>query len=160
MSYAYFVWVGLWRKPLRTLFSLASIAVAFLLFGLLQGVSASFDEAADKSGADRLYVRNNVSDFEGLSISALAQIEAIPGVTEVAYQVLFPSYFRDPGDSVVAFAADTDRFFKVNKDLRVAPEALAAMASTRTGALVGSVRVRGAKAGRWATGFPYMRFTG
>ncbi|MES2758523.1 MAG: FtsX-like permease family protein [Pseudomonadota bacterium] len=140
MSYLLLVWKGIWRKPLRTIFSLASIGVAFLLFGLLQGVNASFEAAVDKSGADRLYVRNHVSDFEGLSISALAQIEATPGVGDVAYQSLFPAYYQQPADSVVAFAVDPVRFFKTNKDLQVAPAALAAMASTRTGALVGSAR--------------------
>lgn len=142
MNYFYLVWKGLWYKPLRTMFSLASIAVAFLLFGLLQGVNASFEEAVDKSGADRLYVRNNVSDFEGISISALSPLESVEGVTDVAYQVLFPSYYRQPSNSVVAFAVDPNRFFKVNRDLAVSPQALAAMASTRTGALVGAARAQ------------------
>jgi len=142
MNYFYLVWKGIWYKPLRTVFSLASIAVAFLLFGLLQGVNASFEEAVDKSGADRLYVRNNVSDFEGISISALSPLESIEGITSVAYQVLFPSYYRQPSDSVVAFAVDPNRFFKVNQDLAVSPQALATMASTRTGALVGAARAQ------------------
>lgn len=142
MNYPYLVLKGVWRKPLRTLLSVASIAVAFLLFGLLQGVNASFEEAADKSGADRLYVRNKVSDFEGLSVAALSQIEAVPGVRDVAYQVLFPSFYRDPANSVVAFAVDPARFFKVNGDLVTAPDKLAAMKSTRAGALVGAARAQ------------------
>lgn len=142
MNYFYLVWKGIWYKPLRTVFSLASIAVAFMLFGLLQGVNASFEEAVDKSGADRLYVRNNVSDFEGISISALSPLESIDGITSVAYQVLFPSYYRDPSNSVVAFAVDPSRFFKVNHDLAVSPQALAAMAGMRTGALVGASRAQ------------------
>ncbi len=142
MNYFSLIWAGLWRKPLRTIFSLASIGIAFLLFGMLQGVNASFEDAADKSGAERLYVRNHVSDFEGLSISALPQIEVIPGVTEVAYQVLFPAYYQNPGNSIVSFAVDAERFFKVNKDLYVKPEAIAAMRTNRTGALVGSARAQ------------------
>jgi putative ABC transport system permease protein len=142
MNYAVLVWKGIWRKPLRTVFSAASIAVAFLLFGLLQGINASFDEAADKSGADRLYVRNSVSDLEGLPISGLSTTESVPGVSDVAYHVLFPSFYRDPSDTVVAFAAAGERFFKVNKDLVVSPEALAALRTNRAAALVGATRAQ------------------
>jgi putative ABC transport system permease protein len=149
MSRLRLAWAGLWRKPLRTLFTMASIAVAFLLFGLLQGVDASFDEAIDTAGADRLYVRNHISDFEGLPISALAPIEAVPGITDVAYQVLFPGYYRDPANPVVGFAVDAARFFKVNASLAAPPDALQAMARTRTGILVGGdlARAQGWKVG-------------
>jgi hypothetical protein len=36
------LWAGLWRKPTRTMLTLLSIAVAFILFGILSGVDAGF----------------------------------------------------------------------------------------------------------------------
>ena len=52
----FLVWAGLWRRPVRTVFTIASLAVGFLLFGLLQGVDSAFDEAVDRLRADRLLV--------------------------------------------------------------------------------------------------------
>lgn len=45
LKYLPLVCAGLWRKPARTILTLLSIAVAFLLFGLLRGVNAGFDHA-------------------------------------------------------------------------------------------------------------------
>ena len=38
MKYFPLVWATLWRKKTRTLFTLLSIVIAFLLFGLLSGL--------------------------------------------------------------------------------------------------------------------------
>ena len=40
MKFFPLVWSSLWRKKTRTIFTLLSIMIAFLLFGLLQGVNA------------------------------------------------------------------------------------------------------------------------
>jgi len=41
MKYLPLLWYGVWRKPFRTLLTFLSIGVAFLLFGLLHGVTFS-----------------------------------------------------------------------------------------------------------------------
>ena len=43
MKYFPLIWAGLWRKPARTILTLLSVSVAFLLFGMLHGVIAGFD---------------------------------------------------------------------------------------------------------------------
>ena len=43
MKYLPLVWAGLWRKRVRTILTLLSIVVAFLLFGVLHGVTAAID---------------------------------------------------------------------------------------------------------------------
>ena len=40
MKYLPLLWAGLWRKPTRTTLTLLSIAVAFVLFGILSGIDA------------------------------------------------------------------------------------------------------------------------
>ena len=49
MKFLPLIWSGLWRKPARTLLTAASIVIAFLLIGLLQGVNAGFDAAIAKA---------------------------------------------------------------------------------------------------------------
>ena len=39
MKFLPLIWAGLWRKRARTVFTLLSIVVAFVLFGVLQGVA-------------------------------------------------------------------------------------------------------------------------
>lgn len=55
MSYLNLVWAELWRRPERTIFTIVSLAVGFLLFGLLQSVNAAFGAAVARSHADRLW---------------------------------------------------------------------------------------------------------
>jgi putative ABC transport system permease protein len=54
MSYFGLVWAGLWRKPPRTIFTLLSIVVAFMLFGVLQGVNAAFNRLIEGARLDVL----------------------------------------------------------------------------------------------------------
>ena len=56
MKYLHLVWAGLWRSRARTAFTLLSIAVAFVLFGLLQGINAWFSGAFPGTRADRLII--------------------------------------------------------------------------------------------------------
>ena len=56
MKYFPLIWAGLWRKKTRTIFTMLSIVVAFLLFGLLQGINAGLQHAVTNLNVDRLYV--------------------------------------------------------------------------------------------------------
>ena len=56
MKYFGLVWAGLWRKKTRTVFTMISIVIAFLLFGLLQGINQGFGTAMANLDVDRLYV--------------------------------------------------------------------------------------------------------
>ena len=48
MKYLPLLWSSLWRKKLRTLFTLASVFIAFLLFGLLMTIRAAFSFGASR----------------------------------------------------------------------------------------------------------------
>ncbi len=49
------------RKRLRTFFTVASILVAFLLFGLAESLRYSLQSGVDVAGADRLLTMHKVS---------------------------------------------------------------------------------------------------
>ncbi len=55
VKYFPLLWAGLWRKKTRTILTLLSVVIAFLLFGLLQGVNAWLSNAVKESRASRLY---------------------------------------------------------------------------------------------------------
>jgi len=137
MKYFPLLWSGLWRKRTRTWLTLASITVAFLLFGMLQGVNAAFSHSVTASRLDRLYVQAKVSFIEPLPFGHMAQIETVKGVDQVAFGNWFGGYYQDPKNFVFSYAVDADRFFSLYPELILPPEQLQALINTRTGAVIG-----------------------
>lgn len=136
MKFFPLVWTGLWRKKARTLFTFLAIMIAFLLFGLLQGVNAWLNAFGTSSNANRLYVVSRVSQIQPLPSAYQQRIASIPGVRTVAHIAALPGYYQEKNNSVVAFATDIKAFFDLYPDWQAAPEQLAAMSRTRTGAIV------------------------
>ena len=52
---------NLLRRKVRTIFTILSIVIAFLLFGVLMAIRAAFSMGVDIAGADRLMVIHRVS---------------------------------------------------------------------------------------------------
>jgi putative ABC transport system permease protein len=137
MRYFPLIWAGLWRKPLRTIFTLLSIIIAFLLFGLLQGVNAAFDGSVSAAGVDRLIVESRIGFTESLPYADLAQIEAVPGVAGVAFASFFIAEYQEKKNVLAAFPVDPERYFAMTPELSLPADQLDAFAHTRTGAVVG-----------------------
>jgi putative ABC transport system permease protein len=134
MKYFKLIWAGLWRKKTRTIFTMLSIVVAFLLFGLLQGINQGFKLAVQDLNIDRLYVQATATD--GMPISYMNRIKNVPGVVDVAHWNYFGGYYQTAKTPIPAFATDISELFKVYHEMEVKPEYLEAMKRTRTGALV------------------------
>src|SRR5262252_7330753 len=86
MTRSGFVVANLFRKRTRTILTLLSVIMAFLLFGLLPSVTTIFNAGADFVGATRLFVRARVSFTSPLPSNMLPKLEAVPGVARVPYQ--------------------------------------------------------------------------
>src|ERR1700742_4051379 len=96
MKYLPLVWAGLWRKRARTCFTLLSIMIAFLLFGMLQGTNAAFSRGVEGANVNRLVTVSRISFTEALPYADMTQIEAVPNVDRVAFASWFGTYFQDP----------------------------------------------------------------
>lgn len=142
MKYFPLLWSGLWRKRTRTWLTLASITIAFLLFGLLQGVNAAFGHSVSAARLDRLYVQSKVSFTEPLPSAYQSQIETVPGVDKVSYANWFGGYYQDPKNFIFSYPLDAERFFGLYPEVVVSPEAIQALVTTRTGAIVGTELVK------------------
>ena len=133
MKYLPLVWAGLWRKKLRTIFTFLSIVVAFVLFGVLQGVDAGLAHIRDLHRLDRLF---SVSRFgTPLPISSSAQIETVPGVTIVAPAYGMSGYWRDQKNGLGIVSAD-ERWFATVPEINVTRDQLRDLSRTRTGAFI------------------------
>lgn len=137
MKYFGLIWAGLWRKRTRTVFTMLSIVVAFLLFGLLQGINQGFNTVVQNLNVDRLYVSAKTNMTDGLPISYLSRIRSVPGVRAVSHWTYFGGYYQNAKNQVPAFATDAQALFAVYKEMKIKPEYIEAMKKTRTGALVG-----------------------
>lgn len=142
MKFFPLVWSSLWRKKARTIFTLLSIMVAFLLFGLLQGVNTWLNTFSVGSNANRLYVVSRVSQVQPLPSAYLSRIEAVPGVQAATYIAGISGYYQEKNNSLLALATDVPAFFALYPDWRIDPKQLAAMRSTRAGAIVAAPLMR------------------
>jgi putative ABC transport system permease protein len=110
MTRAGFVIANLFRKRVRTVLTLLSVIMAFLLFGLLQSVNTIFSSGADFVGATRLFVQARVSFTSPLPVSMVPKLEAIPGVARVAYQQWFGGVWLQTNTPLIMFALDPQRY--------------------------------------------------
>jgi putative ABC transport system permease protein len=136
------VWSSLWRKKARTIFTLMSIMIAFLLFGLLQGVNAWLNAFGTGSNANRLYVVSRVSQVQPLPSAYLHQIEAVPGIRQSTYIAGISGFYQEKSNNLLALATDVQKFFDLYPDWKIAPEQLAAMSRTRAAAIVAAPLMR------------------
>src|SRR5256886_4322072 len=75
MTRSGFVIANLFRRRTRTILTLLSVIMAFLLFGLLQSVNHIFNAGADFVGATRLMVQARVSFTSPLPVSMLPKLD-------------------------------------------------------------------------------------
>ena len=139
MKYLPLVWAALARRKVRSVLTLLSVVVAFVLFGIMHGVTAGMETAIDQMSDTRLRIQNRINITQALPLAHLPQIESVPGVEGVAFYNFLGTYYQDPSNQVAAGAMDMTRLEAMFGDIiEVSPEALAAMQRTRDGALVGA----------------------
>ena len=80
MRYLGLIWMNVWRRRIRTTFTLLSIFIAFLLFGIVMTVRNAFSLGVEIAGIDRLVLINKVTLILPLPISYEQQIQKTPGV--------------------------------------------------------------------------------
>ena len=130
------MWANLFRKRTRTILTLLSVTVAFLLFMLLQAVSAAFDGGGvNVVGVDRLISSPKYSIVDSLPISQKQQILAVEGVSAVTQQQWFGGVYQDPKNFFPKYPVVPREFFAMYPEFQISAEQLNAFERTRTGAL-------------------------
>lgn len=137
MKYVPFLLANFRRHRLRTILTILSITVAFLLFGYLAAIRQAFSMGVDVAGADRLIVRHKVSIIQLLPVSYEADIERIEGVDEAMHQTWFGGIYQDPKNFFAQMPVDPEEIFVVYPEFVVPEEQKEAWQRTRTGAIVG-----------------------
>jgi putative ABC transport system permease protein len=138
MKFLRLLWGNLMRRKLRTLLTLLSIFVAFLLFGLLCTIKEAFSAGVTMAGADRLIVRHKVSLIMLLPVSYERRIANIDGVDVAMHWTWFNGiYQNEPKNFFGTFPVDPERFLDIYPEYALTSSERQAWTTTRTGAIVG-----------------------
>ncbi|MBS0194995.1 MAG: ABC transporter permease [Proteobacteria bacterium] len=139
MKYLHLIWSELFRHKTRTVLTVLSIMAAFLLFGLLDGVRQSFDNAGKSAlGAERLQTGSSLSFIQTLPMSLQAQIARVPGVKGVAYANWFGGAYQEPRNQIFSFAVSPN-YIDLYPEMSLSPAERKAFDTTKTGVLVGDM---------------------
>ncbi len=137
MKYFMLIWAGLWRKKTRTVLTMLSIVVAFLLFGLLQGINQGIKAGLGDTSNNRLWTTNRMSAINSIPVSLMDRMMTVKGVRNVAHLSFFGGYFQDAKNAIPAFATNIDKLAIIYPELNITQAQVAAMKATRPGALIG-----------------------
>ncbi len=149
MKYFPLVWAALRRRKARTLLTLFSITTAFFLFGTLKGINSGIAAMEKLLNVPLLLVMSRVRMDAPLPLAHAARIRAIPGVTVVSPMTALVGFYQSLNNVVVVVGVDIPAMVSMTKDMKVAPDQLAAVQRIRSGAIVGvsMMKERGWKIG-------------
>ncbi|MDE0053149.1 MAG: FtsX-like permease family protein [Gammaproteobacteria bacterium] len=137
MSAMGLVWPNLGRKPVRTVLTLMSLLVAFVLFTYLRAIAVAFTSGGfGEAGIDRLVVSPKYSIIDPLPVNHQRSIATVPGVEAVTHADWFGGIYQEPRNFFPKFPVDPEGYFSIYSERVIAPEQLAAFRDTRTGAVV------------------------
>jgi putative ABC transport system permease protein len=136
-KYLPLLWANLGRKRLRTGLTLASIIVAFLLFGLMQTLRVALTGSPELAGVDRLITMHKTSIVQSLPLAYLNRIRGVEGVKAASSQDWFGGIYQEDRNQVPAFAIEAASFFEVYGEYKLPPGQQEAFLKDRSSAIVG-----------------------
>jgi putative ABC transport system permease protein len=130
---------NLFRRKARTTFTLLSVMVAFLLYGILMTIRVAFSLGVEVAGADRLVLIHKVSLIMPLPLSYEDRIRAIRGVQDVTHSTWFGGFYQEPTNFFAQMAVDPEAFLRMYPEYVLPESQKKAWFEDRTGAIVGRV---------------------
>jgi putative ABC transport system permease protein len=127
------------RHRLRTLLTVLSILVAFVLFAYLAAIRKAFEMGVSVAGQDRLVVRHKVSIIQLLPESYEARMEKIDGIADATHATWFGGIYREPKNFFAQVAVKPDEFLRMYPEFLLPEAQKKKWEETRTGAIVGRV---------------------
>jgi len=137
MKYLPLIWKSLWRRKVRTTFTLLCVVISFILFGLLMTIRASFTGGVALAGVDRLVLIHRVSLIMPLPVSYKARLESVPGVTAATHSSWFGGVYQDPQNFFAQMAVEPEPYLAMYPEFKLPPDQLKAWLADRQGAIVG-----------------------
>jgi putative ABC transport system permease protein len=137
MKFLPLVWRGLLRKKSRTIFTVLSILVAFLLFGYMGAIREAFVGGIELTGVDRLMTLHRVSVIQPLPVSYESRIASLPGVRAVVSSTWFGGIYQDPKNFFPQMATEPEGLLDLYPEYRLPEAQKQAWLADRMGAIAG-----------------------
>ena len=137
MKFLPLVWKNLGRRKIRTIFTLGSILVAFVLFAYLSALTTASGMGVELTGNDRLVLIHKVSLIQLLPESYQARIEAMPGVIDVCHQTYFGGIYQDPRNFFMQMPVEPERLLRLFPEFKLPEDQKRAWLADRQGAVAG-----------------------
>ena len=130
-------WRNTIRHPLRASLTVIGMAVAVLAFTLLRTMVAAWYSGVSASSPVRLVTRNAISLIFPLPLAYLTKIQALPGITGVAYGNWFGGVYIDERHFFPQFCVDAKNYFELYPEYLMPEDQKLAFFRDRQGAAAG-----------------------
>jgi putative ABC transport system permease protein len=134
MKYLGLIFSSMLRKPARAFLMFLSLAIAFVLFGVLHGIDVALSQLVSQQRLGRLFVEARFG--RPLPVAHRSQIESLRGVVTVTEVGFFGAYHREPQNSLLVIATSPERWLRIRPEYEVSREQLRRLLDTRSGALI------------------------
>ena len=137
MKYVPYVLKHLRRNWIRTVSTIAGMAVCIFLICTLQTVLDAIRQTTENANPSRLITRHAVSLVFNMPMAYKPRIQALPGVKTVATSNWFGGIYRDMKDFFPSFAVEAEDYFKIYPEYNIPPDQYREYLQDMRGALVG-----------------------
>ena len=128
---------NLFRHPLRTLLTIASLTVAVFLLCVLRSIVVTLDAGVKSAQSDRIIVQSAVSLFVDLPLSYESKILAVDGVERTCKWQWFGGYYQDQSNFFAQFGVDQDSLVGMYPEVVFEAGSEDDFRRTRTSCLIG-----------------------
>ena len=136
------VWRNLLRRPLRSILTMLSIAVAIFLICGLRTLVTTINSGVQHANNRRLAVMSSTGLFVELPLHYQQEIEKVPGVEMTTKFQWFGGYYRSMQNFFAQFAVDPGTMFEMYPECKIAPEQVEAFRRQRTSCIIGDRLVK------------------
>ena len=140
---------NLLRRPLRSILTMLSIAVAVFLICALRTLVTTINAGVEHADSRRLAVMSSTGLFVELPLHYQEQLRRVPGVELTTKFQWFGGYYINQSNFFAQFAIDPDTMFDMYPECQVPAEQVEAFRNTRTGCVIGD---RLAQEFHWSVG--------
>jgi len=137
VKYVGLVLANLGRHKLRSILTIASVALALFLFASLRSVTTTMAAAAQFGGARRLVTLNATGLVFPLPLAYGNRIKAMPGVTGLSWANWFGGRYGDGKNFFANFAVDAESYLHLYPEIVMPADQKQAFLQDRTGAIIG-----------------------
>lgn len=132
MKWLPLLWAALRRKPGRSVFTLLSITVAFVLVGSMTGLNASFDQIIEEARVDRIVVTARFGAW--FPLAHADQIAQLDGVADIAFNARLEGRYQEPENFLLLYMTDA-QMLAVQPEVGITAEYFAALENVQDGFL-------------------------